>query len=113
MCNVCVGCAWGTDARLTLRWTLSRLWAGRVSGGAVENGGGGARLHPAARRAVFLSDGQSWFVSGSQLLGLETVSVGRRVPQARAAGGFSANRGAREVEHSHTEKMSVPVWPFC
>lgn len=37
----CVGCAWGTDARLTLRWTLSRLWAGRVSGGAVKTVEGG------------------------------------------------------------------------
>ncbi len=30
-------CTEGTDGCLTLCWTLSRLWAGRVSGGAVEN----------------------------------------------------------------------------
>ncbi len=55
----------------------------------------GTRLHPAARQAVLLSDGQSWFVIGSQLLRLETVSVGRPVPQAHTAGGHQPS-GALE-----------------
>ncbi len=91
---VCV-CAGGTDSRLTLCWTLSMLWAGRVSEGSIENERGGLGSIRLPGRLSYCQMVRAGLIFGSQLLKLETVSVGRPVPQACAAGGHQTS-GALE-----------------
>ncbi len=95
--SVCV-CAGGTDSRLTLCWTLSMLWAGRVSEGSIENERGGLGSIRLPGRLSYCQMVRAGLIFGSQLLKLETVSV----KQAGATGlrrrRSSDIRGAREAE---------------